>query len=115
MNTPYLVRVINGSWIRIINPDYNQMVKLLSIVPSPITGKKYSATFDNGKHTDFGDSNYSDFRIHKDTKRKAAYISRHTNENWNDPTTAGALARWILWNKPTLTESISDYKKRFGV
>ena len=24
---------------------------------------------------------------------------------------AGALSRWILWNKPTLKASIDDYKK----
>jgi hypothetical protein len=28
---------------------------------------------------------------------------------------AGALSRWILWNKPTLAASIKDYKKRFGL
>jgi len=25
------------------------------------------------------------------------------------------LARWILWNKPTIKESIKDYKKRFNL
>jgi hypothetical protein len=47
-------------------------------------------------------------------KKKDAYIARHkVNENWNEPTSAGALARFILWNKKTLNESISDFKRRF--
>jgi hypothetical protein len=34
-------------------------------------------------------------------------------ENWRDPTTPGALSRWVLWNKPSLKGSIADFKKRF--
>jgi len=56
----------------------------------------------------------SDFTKHKDTKRKKRYLSRHKKrENWNNYMTAGSLSRWILWNKPTLRESIEDYKKKF--
>ena len=29
--------------------------------------------------------------------------------------TAGSLSRYILWNKPTLKGSISDYRKRFNL
>jgi len=63
----------------------------------------------------FGRQGYSDFTKHKDEARKQRYLDRHkANENWNKPDTAGALSRWILWNKPTLRESIQDYKQRFG-
>ena len=49
----------------------------------------------------FGANGMSDFTIHKNTFRKQRYLSRHKNrENWNNPMTAGALNRWILWNKP---------------
>jgi hypothetical protein len=113
MNTPYLVRVVNGTWFRIINPEYNIM-KLTKISPSPVASKKYRAVFDDGTHTDFGASGFTDFTLSRDERRKALYLARHEkNENWNDPKSAGALARWILWNKPTLTESIADYRKRF--
>ena len=27
--------------------------------------------------------------------------------------TAGALARWLLWNKETLREGVADYLRRF--
>ena len=65
-----------------------------------------------GNHTiHFGASGYEDFTIHKDPKRKARYLARHKNENWNDPESAGFWARWVLWNKPTLAESIKDISK----
>ena len=58
----------------------------------------------------------SDFTKHRDEKRKQRYLDRHkARENWDDPKTVGALARWILWNKPTIKESIKDYKKRFNL
>jgi hypothetical protein len=62
----------------------------------------------------FGQAGASDYTIHKDAERKQRYIDRHCkNEKWNNPTTAGALSRWILWNKTSLSASINDYKKRF--
>ena len=59
----------------------------------------------------------SDYTIHKDPERKKRYIERHSgmNEDWNDPLTAGALSRWILWNKPSFEDSIKDFKKRFNL
>ena len=80
--------------------------------------KKLMATFYNNnnkiKTIHFGAAGMSDFTKHKDTFRKQRYLNRHkNNENWNNPMTAGALSRWILWNKPSLKASIDDYKKRF--
>jgi hypothetical protein len=78
-------------------------MKLISIKPS-----------DRRKRTHFGFKGGSTYIDHKDDKKKDAYIARHkVNENWNDPTSAGALARYILWNKKTLTDSIADFKQRF--
>lgn len=94
-------------------------VKLISIKKSTRKEKKLMATFEvNGrkKTTHFGAFGYSDFTIHKDVQRKLRYVARHrSRENWNDPTTAGALALYILWNKPTLQASIADYKRRFNL
>lgn len=68
------------------------------------------------KTVNFGAKKYSDFTIHKDVERKKRYLARHIkNENWNNPLSAGALSRYLLWNKPTLEASIKDYKKRFGI
>jgi len=89
-------------------------LKLIKIVKSPNKKKKYRAYFNNGKHTDFGAFGFSDYIHNKDDERKGRYILRHMkNENWNDPTKAGTLSLYILWNKKTLKASIADYKRKF--
>ena len=64
----------------------------------------------------FGATGYSDFTLHKDIKRKMRYENRHKKkEDWtiNGIYSAGFWAKWILWNKPTLQQSIIDVNKRF--
>jgi hypothetical protein len=51
-------------------------------------------------------------------KERLNYLARHrVRENWNKSGihTAGFWSRWILWNKPTLQESINDVEKRFNI
>lgn len=92
------------------------MVKLISVTKSDRAGKKFVAKFDDGTQTHFGAKGYEDFTTHGDEARKKRYLDRHrANENWNDFKSAGSLARWILWNKPSLRESIADYKQRFNL
>lgn len=102
------------------------MVKLLRLIESPNPKKKYRAVFqtDKGreKNVDFGASGMGDFiQYSKENKEKAlqkknAYIARHrVNENWDEPTSAGALSRYILWNEPSLHASLADYRQRFNV
>jgi len=68
----------------------------------------------NGHHVDFGAVGYEDYTIHKNPERKNLYIQRHKKrENWNDPMTAGFWSRWILWNEPSLINSIKNTEKRF--
>jgi hypothetical protein len=92
---------------------------LVKITKSDRKDKKYMAIFEDcnnhrQKTTHFGAYGMSDYTIHKDPARKQRYLDRHKkNENWNSPTTAGSLSRYILWNKPSLQASISDYKKKF--
>ena len=91
-------------------------MKLLSVKKSTRKGKKLMAEFDDGTTTHFGFLGSSTYIDHKDDKKKDAYIARHkVNENWNDPKSAGALSRYILWNKTTQSASISDFKKRFNL
>lgn len=76
--------------------------------------KKFDAVIDGKKTVPFGQKGASDFTIHKDPDRKERYINRHKkNERWNDPKTAGYYSRWILWNKPSLKQSVDDLNKRF--
>jgi len=82
--------------------------------------KKYMAIFYEGdkkkKTTHFGSAGMSDFTIHKDEARKKLYLDRHRKrEDWNNYMSAGALSRWILWNLPTFSASVADYKKRFNL
>lgn len=66
----------------------------------------------------FGAKGMSDYTINKDPERKRLYIKRHkARENWSKSgiRTAGFWSRWLLWNKPTLDESIQDIEKRFRV
>ena len=92
-------------------------MKLISIKKSTRPDKKLMAEFDNGKTTHFGATGYSDFiKSGGDEVKKKAYIARHgATESFKNPTDASTLARYLLWNKPTLSASISDFKKRFNL
>lgn len=89
----------------------------VTITKSQIPEKKFKACFTGtqGKKTvHFGAAGYEDFTIHNDQDRKNNYIRRHQGtEDWDAMDTPGALARWILWNKPTLAASVADFKRRF--
>ena len=81
---------------------------------------KYKAVFKDGTSTNFGAVGYKDYTIYygqdpvKAMIKKASYIARHkVNENFSDAKSAGALSRYILWNKPTIESSLADYKRRF--
>ena len=82
---------------------------------SSLPDKKYH-TFIEGKKVSFGASGYSDFTQHKDSERKQRYIARHrVNQNWNDLMTAGAWNKHLLWNKPTIRESIKSMEHKFNI
>ena len=99
----------------------------VTISRSSNSQKKLMAVFEDSegkkiKTTHFGQRGASDYTKHGDKERMQRYLERHgggtttsTKEDWKDPTTAGALSRWILWNKPSLSASFSDYKSRFGL
>lgn len=93
-------------------------MKLLEVKKSTKTGKKYMAVFENNgrkKTTHFGDSTMQDYTQHGDKQRRENYLSRHkSRENWNDPSTAGSLSRWLLWGDSTsFAQNLRDFKSRF--
>ena len=94
-------------------------IKLVSIKRSTKSGKKLMATFStNGrkKVVHFGASGMSDYTKHKDRVRRNKYIFRHNKDlGTGDPTRAGFLSMFVLWNKPSLQASISDYRRRLNV
>ena len=89
--------------------------------------KKYMIKHDN-KTTHFGQRGARDFTLmnnkssqfyepdkERREKTKKNYQSRHKNDNLKNPYSAGALAFYLLWNKPTLSSSIKDFEKRFNI
>jgi len=108
-----------------------ESISLMKIIPSKRKDKKYVAYFKIGegreKAVHFGSAGMRDYTLINDKnsqfyikekaareKVKAAYIRRHEKrENWNDPVTAGALSRWILWELPSFAGSIKKFKNKF--
>jgi hypothetical protein len=99
-------------------------MKLLDVVPARDGVHKYKAVFlqDSGRKrtTAFGAVGYKDFiQYSKEDKDIAAehknlYLTRHRKtEHWDQPLTAGALSRWVLWNRPSLQESVEAFRKKF--
>ena len=89
-------------------------------------GKKMKATFfEKGKDgkmkkkktVQFGSAGMSDNTINKDKERKKRYLDRHRKrENWNNPMSAGALSKFILWGDSTSKQSnIRAFKSRFNL
>jgi len=77
--------------------------------------KRFKAYFTDGTTTKFGQSNpkQGTFIDHKDKTLRKNYIKRHFKDlNTNDYTRPGYLSMFLLWDKPTLKESITAYNKR---
>jgi len=98
-------------------------VKLLSIKSLKSGQKKYIAKFEiitkdgikKKKTTKFGAKGMSDYTIHNDIERRNRYIKRHTKDlRTKDPTRAGFLSMYILWNKKSYKSSLLDYKRRLN-
>lgn len=86
---------------------------ILSISKKP--NKKYTVIVSDGdkkKTIHFGSKAYQDFTQHRNSVRKSRYISRHRKtENWEDAFTPGFWSKNLLWNLPTIEQSIDDIQK----
>lgn len=72
----------------------------------------------NKKRTVHFGSPMPSYPDHKDPERKASYISRHRKrEDWNKSgiETAGFWSKHLLWNRPTVKQSIKDIERRFNI
>jgi len=95
-------------------------MKLVSVKKSDREGKKYVAEFlmDSGrtKHVHFGASGYTDYTLGATHEQREHYRTRHKKEDWTNPTTAGALSRFILWgDSRNLQMNIRAFKSRFNL
>jgi hypothetical protein len=76
------------------------------IQKSTRAGKRYMATYANGKVVHFGQAGGQTYTDHGDKAKREAYLARHKKrENWNDPFSAGALSRYLLWGDSTNLET----------
>ena len=83
------------------------------IKPSSKPDKKYTAVIDNKKSINFGQKGASDYTKHKDKERKERYLQRHKNDNYNNYLYPSFYSTNLLWNKPTITESVKDTNERY--
>lgn len=94
-------------------------LQLISVKKATDGKKKYVAIFEkDGKKITrkFGSEGMSDFTKHKDKERRERYISRHKKDlKTGDPTKPGYLSMFILWNKPSFSASVKDYKRRLNI
>ena len=67
------------------------------------------------KKIHFGAKLYEDYTLHKDDKRKKSYLSRHKHDNYTNVNYPSFYATNLLWNKPTLKESIKNTNEKFNV
>lgn len=100
------------------SPSSNYIILKTSSRPE----KKFMVIIQDGtskKTIHFGANGMSDYTKHKDPDRKQRYINRHGNmgENWTKSgiKTAGFWSLHLLWNKPTIKESIKDIERKFNV
>ena len=98
-----------------VTPDKpKSMLKKMGVVVSKSEkpNKRLKATFPN-KNVHFGSKKGSTFVDHGNADTKVAWEARHrVKENWTDWDTAGALAKNILWNKPSMKASVSNLNAR---
>ena len=95
--------------------------EFLSLIKANDGKHKYIAKLQNKttgreKNVKFGAVGYDDFTKTKSLEQKERYINRHKkNENWTKGgvDTAGFWSKNLLWNKPTITASLSEIKKKY--
>jgi len=87
------------------------------IQKSTRAGKRYMATFSNGKKVHFGQLGGKTFIDHGNIAKRAAYLARHkANEDWRNPYSPGALSRFLLWgDSQSLAVNHQAFMRRFPV
>lgn len=92
-----------------LEPASDGIHKWVGVFTDPVTKHE--------KRISFGAKGYQDFTQHRNPLRRERYIARHkARENWNDPMSAGALSRIILWGDSTdIRKNVRQFKSRFSL
>jgi len=95
---------------------------MLKCVEEINESKRFKAYFSDNTTTKFGQTNpkTGTYIDHQDKDLKKNYIKRHLKDlDTNDYTKPGYLSLFLLWNKPTLKESMrtltEELKKMIGI
>ena len=100
---------------------YMSDIKSVVIKKSDQPKKRYTAVFtrENGrkKTINFGSKGAKTFIDGAGSKVKSAWEARHiVREYWNNPLTAGALSKHILWgDSDNISRNIVAFKKKFNL
>ena len=94
--------------------------QIFKLSVSKLPTKKYVATYTNkttGRENNihFGAKGYVDYTQTPDAENKKAYRKRHAKDYIDDISKPGAWAWWLLWNKPTLVDSIKSMEDNFKI
>jgi hypothetical protein len=84
----------------------------MNVIIKPSTKKKFDIYLPN-KKLSIGDPNYEDYTQHKDKERKKRYYQRMPLST--DITKRQFWANNLLWNKPTIEQSIRDIEKKYNI
>ena len=96
----------------------------VEIMKSKYPNKKFTIILyyaDDGKKRktlQIGQAGAEDFTTHGDEKRKQKYIARHQareNHGISGIDTRGFWSRWLLWEKPSITEAIKNMENKFDL
>lgn len=91
------------------------MVRIVRLVQANDGKHKWMAHFDDDRKTRFGSLGADDYTKTGDDAQRARYRARHAKDlKTNDPHRAGFLSYYVLWNLPTIEESVKDFNRRFG-
>ena len=88
----------------------------MKISVSNLPTKRFVAIFNNGTRVHFGQPGGFTYADGASEQTRLAYIARHkVGENWNDPYTAGALSRFILWEHRSIKTAVQEFNKKFKI
>ena len=85
---------------------------------TPGQNKEFVAYYTDPKMTiRFGTPSNYVLNSQKTEKDRQNYIKRHAvNEDYDNPRTAGALSRWLLWGTSrSIRENAESFGRRFGL
>jgi hypothetical protein len=88
----------------------------MKILTSEKPTKRFVAIFNNGLKVHFGQPGGNTYVDGASEETRKNYIARHkVNENWKDPYSAGALARFILWEHRSIKKAVEEYNKKIKI